>query len=104
MRHVPDDLLTAPLLTPGDRLDRTTGATRRLGTTLFVNVGGAAGAVERLSGSGPALWDLFDEGLSIGEASDRLARIANRPRSEVEEHVLAFAQVLVDAGLRARRQ
>jgi hypothetical protein len=102
-RAEPDDPITRPSLTTDDRLDAVSGATRRLGGVLFVSVGGATRPVERLSGSGPLLWELFDEGLTIGEATARLARVAEQDPNEVEEHVLRFAKALVDAGLRARR-
>lgn len=86
-------------LGPDDRLHLAVAATRRLGGDLLVNVGGATRAVERLTGSGPELWQSFGEGLSLGDAAFRLAERTGADLEVVEPHVVAFATRLVDAEL-----
>lgn len=81
------------------RVTLAPAATRRLGTDLYVNVGGANATVKCLTGSGPELWWSFGQGLTIAEAAALEAARTNTPVVEVEDHVLAFAAVLVEAGL-----
>jgi hypothetical protein len=87
------------VLVPSDRLRLAPAATRRLGPDLLVSAGGATRAVERLTGSGPELWGYFAAGLTLGEATDRVAQRAGMSPTEIETHVLEFAQALVRARL-----
>jgi hypothetical protein len=82
-----------------DRLRLVPSATRRLGSDLLVSAGGATRPVERLTGSGPALWSAFAAGLSVGEAAARLAHRTGAPVATVEPQVLDFAEALVRAQL-----
>jgi hypothetical protein len=91
-----------PTLGPADRLRLTPCATRRLGTDLLVSIGGATGRVERLTGGGPELWGYFGAGLTVAEASARIAERLGRPAAGVESDVLDYAEALVRAGLAER--
>jgi hypothetical protein len=89
-------------LEPSDRLLLAPSATRRLGSDLLVSAGGATRPVERLTGSGPELWNSFAAGLTLGEAAARLARRTGTAPAAVEPHVLSFAEALVRARLAER--
>lgn len=91
-------VLSRPL-GPDDRLHLAVAATRRLGADLLVNVGGATRSVERLTGSGPELWQSFGEGLTLGDTAFRLAERTGADLAVVEPHVVAFATRLVEADL-----
>lgn len=82
-----------------DRLDMVPSATRRLGPDLLVSAGGATRPVERLTGSGPELYDAFAAGLTVAEAAVSLAQHTGAAVTTVEPHVLEFAEALVSAGL-----
>ena len=92
-------MVLARPLDPADRIRLAPAATRRLGAELLVSVGGATRPVERLSGSGPELWQSFAEGLSLGDAAFRLAERTGAELAVVEPHVVAFATRLVEADL-----
>jgi hypothetical protein len=81
------------------RVQLAPAATRRLGTDLYVNAGGATASVKCLTGSGPELWWAFGQGLSIAEAAALHAAGTPVPIAEVEAHVVRFVAVLVDANL-----
>jgi hypothetical protein len=87
---------------PSDRLRLAPSATRRLGPDLLVSAGGATRPVERLTGSGPELWNAFGAGLTVGEAAARLAQRTGAALTTVEPHVLEFAEALVRAHLAER--
>ncbi|HEX2562763.1 MAG TPA: PqqD family protein [Acidimicrobiales bacterium] len=87
---------------PSDRLRLAPSATRRLGPDLLVSAGGATRPVERLTGSGPELWNAFGAGLTVGEAAARLAQRTGAALTTVEPHVLEFAEALVRAQLAER--
>jgi hypothetical protein len=89
----------APALGPADRVRLVPCATRRLGADLLVNVGGATGRVERLTGVGPELWGYFGAGLTIAEAAARVAERVGDVAAGVESDVLDYAAALVRAGL-----
>jgi hypothetical protein len=91
-------------LEPSDRLRLARCATRRLGADLLVNVGGATGSVERLTGGGPELWGYFGAGLTIADAAARVAERTGAPVADVEPHVLDYAEALVGAGLAERER
>jgi hypothetical protein len=77
-------------------------ATRRLGSDLLVSAGGATRPVERLTGSGPALWNAFAAGLTVAEAAVRLAERTGTAITAVQPEVLRFAEALVRARLAER--
>jgi hypothetical protein len=58
--------------------------------------------VERLTGSGPALWYAFAAGLTVAEASARLAQRSGTAITAVQPEVLRFAEALVRAQLAER--
>jgi hypothetical protein len=89
-------------LEPSDRLRLMPCATRRLGSDLLVSAGGATRPVERLTGSGPELWGSFAAGLTLREATDRLAQRTGAAPTTLEPHVLEFAAALVRTGLAER--
>jgi hypothetical protein len=89
-------------LEPSDRLRLVPCATRRLGTDLLVNAGGATGRVERLTGGGPELWGHFGAGLSVAETAVRVANRLDTAVESVEPHVLEYAEALLRAGLAER--
>jgi hypothetical protein len=89
-------------LEPSDRLRLVPSATRRLGSDLLLSAGGATRPVERLTGSGPELWQSFAAGLTVGEVAARLAQRTGAAVTSVEPHVLAFAEALVRAQLAER--
>ena len=85
-----------------DRLRLVPSATRRLGAELLVSAGGATRPVQLLSGVGPSIWRCLEEGLTLAEAVDRLARETGTTGADVEQDVLRFATSLVDARLAER--
>ena len=85
-----------------DRLRLVPSATRRLGSDLLVSAGGATRPVERLTGSGPALWNAFAAGLTVAEAAARLAQRTGTPITAVQPEVIRFAEALVRARLAER--
>jgi hypothetical protein len=86
-------------LEPEDRLRLAPSASRALGPELLVSAGGATRPVFQLSGGGPALWRCFEEGLTLGEAAERLAHQTGTTRADLEPHVLSFAALLLEARL-----
>lgn len=92
---------SAPL-EPADRLRLAPCATRRLDNDLLVSAAGATRPVERLSGTGPALWRSFGRGLTVRGAALLLAEETGARLVRVEPHVLLFARRLVEAGLAVR--
>ena len=86
-------------LSSTDRLRLAPSATRALGPQLLVSAGGATGPVHQLTGGGPALWRCFEEGLTLGDAAERLAAQTGMTRTDLEPHVLRFASLLVEARL-----
>lgn len=87
------------LLVPSDRLRLAPSATRALGPALLVSAGGATQPVHQLTGGGPALWRCFEEGLTLGEAAERLAQQTGTSLADLEPQVLSFASSLVEARL-----
>jgi Coenzyme PQQ synthesis protein D (PqqD) len=85
-------------LDPSTRLRLAPAATRRLGSDLLVNAGGATAPVQRLMGTGAELWECFARGLSVGEAVTLLAQRTGAP-ADVERNVVEFGTALVRAGL-----
>jgi hypothetical protein len=85
-----------------DRLRLVPSATRRLGSDLLVSAGGATRPVDRLTGSGPELWNAFAAGLSVREAAVRLAERTGAALATVESQVAEFAEALVHARLAER--
>ena len=90
-----------PLLPP-DRLKVPPSATRALGPDLLVNVGGATAPVHRLTGTGPALWRCFDEGRTLGDATEQVSRETGTAVADLEPHVQRFATWLLEARLAER--
>jgi hypothetical protein len=89
----------APNVGPADRLRLVPCATRRLGDDLLVNVGGATRPVERLTGIGPELWACLGAGLTIAEATARVAARTGATAGTIERQVVDYAEALVRAGL-----
>jgi hypothetical protein len=86
-------------LGPSDRLRLAPSATRRLGSDLLVSVGGATRPVERLTGTGPEVWQAFAAGLTVRDTATHLAERTGSPVTTVEPNVLEFAHALIRAGL-----
>ena len=57
-------------------------ATRRLGSDLLVNVGGATAPVQRLMGTGPELWECFERGCTVAEAVAQIGGARWRARRD----------------------
>jgi len=70
-----------------------------LGPDLLVSEGGATRRVQLLTGCGPDVWRCSEEGLTLGDAVDRLVRTTGASSTVVERDVLRFATSLVVAGL-----
>lgn len=84
---------------PRERLLIRAAATRPIGEDLLVSAWGADGPIERLSGSGPHLWQSFRDGASVEEAADDVVSRTGRPVAQVEAEVRRFASELVAAEL-----
>jgi hypothetical protein len=82
-----------------DRLRLARSATRTLGPYLIVSHGGATQRVKLFAGCGPSVWRCLEEGLTLGDAVDRLVRTTGSSTTLVEQDVLRFATSLVGAGL-----